>query len=322
MRDNQTSYEGIVILGMPRSGTTLLRRLIGAHPAIHCPPETNLLSAAARFLREEPFAGGLAVGVLPGLAFSGYDEEAVLGRLREFVLSFHREMRDRAGKRLWAEKTAFDSFHVEAIGRLCGGSCRYVCMFRHGLDVVCSLKDLCDEMEMVMDDLHPYVRRFASFYEAFARAWCDVSERLHAFAIEHAELCVRLRYEDLVEHPHEELARLFDFLHEPVSVDRVIGEALGGAEAIGLGDWKTYRRSKIHSESVGRWQKLSPQTVNRLAEIMNPTLERLDYEPVPKRPEVSREVARRQHQVKQMVARINAVQGDETAPPQPTPVPC
>lgn len=317
MSPDRGEYEGIVILGMPRSGTTLLRRMIGAHPAIHCPPETNLLSAAARFLREEPFAGGLAVGVLPGLAFSGYEEETVLERLREMVFSFHREMRDQAGKRLWAEKTAFDAFHVDAIGRLCGDSCRYVCIFRHGLDVVCSLKDLCDEMEMVMDDLHPYVRRHANTYEAFGHAWCEVSQGLHDFAVGHSGACVRVRYEDLVENPHEHLARIFEFLGEPTSVNRLIGEALGGAEAIGLGDWKTYRTTKVHSESVGRWQKLSDQTINRLAAIMNPTLERIGYDRVPLRREVSGETARRQHQIKQMVAKAASAKAAEDPAIQP-----
>ena len=66
--------QGIVILGMPRSGTTLLRRLLDVHPAICCPPETNLLGAAARFLREETFAGGMAIGVLSGLSFAGIAE--------------------------------------------------------------------------------------------------------------------------------------------------------------------------------------------------------------------------------------------------------
>ncbi|MCA9663328.1 MAG: sulfotransferase, partial [Myxococcales bacterium] len=31
---------GIIVLGAPRSGTTLLRRLLDAHPNIACPPET------------------------------------------------------------------------------------------------------------------------------------------------------------------------------------------------------------------------------------------------------------------------------------------
>lgn len=187
--------------------------------------------------------------------------------------------------------------------------------------MVCSLKDLCDEMEIVMDDLHPYVRRCACPFEAFAHAWCDVSRRLHDFAAERPDLCTRLRYEDLVQDPHEHLTRILDFLGVPTSVDRLIAEAMGGKDAIGLGDWKTYRSTKIHSESVGRWQKLSPQTLNRLAGIMNSTLPRLGYDPVPLRPEVSREAARRQHQVKQMVANIAAVRVEERPVGQPVPVP-
>ena len=43
----------VVLLGFPRSGTTLLSRLLDAHPEISCPPETHLLSAASRFLSEQ-----------------------------------------------------------------------------------------------------------------------------------------------------------------------------------------------------------------------------------------------------------------------------
>ena len=58
------SRPGIVVLGTPRSGTTLLRRLLDAHPNIACPPETYVLSGAARFLHEETFAQGLKIGTL------------------------------------------------------------------------------------------------------------------------------------------------------------------------------------------------------------------------------------------------------------------
>ena len=46
-------YEGIIVLGAPRSGTTLTQRLLAAHPQIACPPETYLLRACSRFLHEE-----------------------------------------------------------------------------------------------------------------------------------------------------------------------------------------------------------------------------------------------------------------------------
>jgi Sulfotransferase family len=36
-----------VIVGIPRSGTTLLRMMIDAHPAVAVPPETGFLPALA-----------------------------------------------------------------------------------------------------------------------------------------------------------------------------------------------------------------------------------------------------------------------------------
>src|SRR3972149_7016175 len=118
MTQESSDYEGIIVLGMPRSGTTLLRRLLNAHPNICCPPETNLLSAAARFLEEHRFSGGHSVGVANALAFSGYAEQEVDARLREFVFGFFREFSGREGKRRWAEKTAFDAFHLDEIEKL------------------------------------------------------------------------------------------------------------------------------------------------------------------------------------------------------------
>ena len=38
-------YEGVLIVGVPRRGTTLLRRIFDSHPNICCPPETYLFGS-------------------------------------------------------------------------------------------------------------------------------------------------------------------------------------------------------------------------------------------------------------------------------------
>src|SRR4051794_475101 len=90
-----SAYDGVVILGFPRSGTTLLRRLLNAHPALCCPPETNVLNACGRFLAEHDIARGLKIGAVAGLAYSGIPEADVLGRLRALAFGLFADIRDR-----------------------------------------------------------------------------------------------------------------------------------------------------------------------------------------------------------------------------------
>src|SRR3989454_7055931 len=163
--------QGIVILGMPRSGTTLLRRLLDTHPAICCPPETNLLSAAARFLGEETFAGGVSAGVLSGLSFAGIAEPVVIARLREFVFGFLQDICRQSRKKRWAEKTAFNIFHLNQIEQLCSGSCRFLSLVRHPLDVVWSIKKVTDNVETDFGRLHTDIRQYPAPLQAVAHCW-------------------------------------------------------------------------------------------------------------------------------------------------------
>lgn len=266
------------MLGSPRSGTTLVRRFLTAHPRIHCPPETNLLNASARFLQEHPFANGLSVGVLSGLAFSGIAEESVIERLRDFILGFFREIATAAGKDIWAEKTAADCFYLDAIEQLLGERCKYVCVFRHPLDAACSMKELSDKMERPLPELHTYMASEPNFYLALARAWCDANSRLLRFIDDHPEACVSCRYEDLVADPVSVMGRVFHELGLPVDMKSLAESALGDPGEVGLGDWKTYTRSGVDASSVGRWSSISPHTVRGMLDIVGETMDRLGYE--------------------------------------------
>jgi hypothetical protein len=295
--------EGIIVLGAPRSGTTLLRRLLDAHPRIHCPPETNLLRSCGRFLREEPMAGGLSVGVRSGLAYAGLEEQQVLDRLREFAFGICRELAIKAGKPRWAEKTAFDAFYIDEIEALCGNHCRFICLRRHGLDVAVSLHDLCEKMQMYPPELHEYVRRTAWPLEAFVRAWVDVSERLSEFAKSHADRCLDLTYEELVTRPERQLVRIGNFLQEPTDVSAWLAAAAGPTSP-GLGDWKTFQTQDITDRSVGRWQALPADVLTRLAAIANPVLVTLGYPPVDAGQPADGVAARRALQLSLLAARL------------------
>ena len=208
------AHAGIVILGTPRSGTTLLRRILGAHPNIAAMGESNLLGACARFLDSERIAEDVEIGVLAGLGQAGFPRDEVLSRLRDFAFAFHRDHAARLGKPRWAEKTAFDAFHVAGIEALCGEHAYFLCVVRHGLDVACSLQELSEKNGGYLRELHDYVRQQPRPLEAFAHAWVDMTRAIRAFAARHRRNALLLRYEDLVANPSDVLAGAFRFIGE------------------------------------------------------------------------------------------------------------
>ena len=277
---NSASAPGIVVLGLPRSGTTLLRRLINAHPAIHCGGETFLLRAAARFLESDTIVDGIDYGVVGGLGASGVDESTINARLRHMVETYFEEMATAAGKPRWASKTAVDSFYTEEIERVFGDHVQFVCVVRHGADVVLSLIDLSQANEAYIDELHRYVGRYQRPLEAFAHAWVDITGALINLAARRPENVHLLSYEGLTANPDQTLRSLFVFLGE--SYDKsLIGRAMSGHDVRGLGDWKTWSRRGIDSDSTQRWKCLRADQLSRLGRIMNPTLERGGWDPLP-----------------------------------------
>ena len=277
---NKARHDGIIILGCPRSGTTLLRRLFDAHPNIAAPGESYLLTAAARFLSAEPMVDGLEVGVLNGLGFLGFEANEVTARLREFIFAFRSEHAAREGKHRWLEKTAVDAFHVDAIARICGNHANFICVTRHGLDVACSMQDWCAKSQAYPAELHRYIQRTPRPYEAFAQAWADTTQAISAFAADHPDNAISVRYEDLVADPEAEMRRLLDFLGEKFEADAFAG-ALGARDAKGFSDWRSFAKSQVDDASVGRWKTaLSPETAGTLAPIVNAMLAQHGYEQI------------------------------------------
>lgn len=295
------SAPGIVVLGTPRSGTTLLRRLLDAHPNIACPPETYVLSGAARFLHEESFAQGLKIGALFGLGYAGFEEGEVLTRLRRFAFGFFEEHAAKAGKARWAEKTAFDAFHVPAIRRLCAGHVKFICLHRHGLDVAASIAELADKTGGYVEELHRYITRYPQPLEAFGHAWVDAATAIEDLA-QQEEDALSIRYEALTEDPEAVLRTVLEFVGEDWD-DGLVERALGSSENVGFGDWKTYARAKVDAKSVARWKSLPRASQAMLAEVCNPTLERLGYEPV-RTDDEDDEDARRRYELGLLLGRL------------------
>ena len=267
---------GIVILGAPRSGTTLMRHIIDAHPNIACGGESFVLKAAAQFIHGDEIVDGIDYGVIGGLRSAGFDVEEVYRRLRELCFGFLSRIADEQDKPRWATKTAVDSFYLDEIDRIFGGDAQFICLIRHGGDVVCSTADLCEANEVYLKQYHQYIQQHPRPLVAFAHAWCDVTSSLIEFAARNSNALL-LRYEDLIADPLETLQQLFDHVKEPFD-KRILTDAFTPKNVQGLDDWKTFSHQGIHSNSLGRYNKLSPHNLRHVGQVINPLLAECGYD--------------------------------------------
>lgn len=190
----------VFVVGMPRSGTTLLSEILGAHPDLVISPETHYYrkhvpGCERKGCLEDPERTRAFVRSFlqaPGVRDMGFsadrrrqlmeailDGEVTHRRILGTVLRAYAEDRDAPR---WGERTPAHLEHVERI-REDFPEARFVHILRDPRDVSRSL------MEAPIDILNPY--HHAARWARYVKRW---EEYLEAFP----GACHDLRYEDLL----------------------------------------------------------------------------------------------------------------------------
>lgn len=196
----------IFLVGLYRSGTTLLRYVVDSHRRLACPPESDFLGALRPLVEDALCREGLR-----GL---GFDEAHVAQRLREFVAYFFGNYAASRGKPRWADKSPAGVAHLEFVRRLFPEA-RWVLLYRHGLNLADSVARACAGAgRTIREAVRPFRRPDEDPRLGGLRYWTEQTGRLLDFEAAHPEACLRLRYEDLCAAPEPELRRVFEFLGE------------------------------------------------------------------------------------------------------------
>ena len=201
MKSPTPTKKPIYILGCQRSGTSLLRRIIGSHSNIAAPAESAFLVQLARMFEIKRS--------LQGLLDMGFSEEDVLAQMRVFICHFFDEDTKSKGKNRWADKTTPYLDHADTIERIFNGEVVYVGIVRHGLDVANSLS------KMDWGVLAPYFAGDIDKRIAGIKFWRDQNQKLLDFKSKVGDRFHLIRYEELTESPSPVLQDLFSFLYEP-----------------------------------------------------------------------------------------------------------
>ena len=106
------------LIGVYRSGTTLLRYILDSHNKIGVPPETNFLYPLADMWRSE--------WVKTGVRGAGLNENGLLDRLRVFAAGVFDDYATAKGKSRWFDKTPAYVDIPDFLDALFGERCRYI----------------------------------------------------------------------------------------------------------------------------------------------------------------------------------------------------
>ena len=253
------SNRPIFVVGTMRSGSTLFRLILDAHPNIAISEETG-------------FMGGLAAAKqIPNWARGrnwferlGFSEQEFDVRLREFYAGMFERYARSQGKDRWGEKTPFHSAHIEQMATIFPDAV-FVAIVRHPGAVA---QSLVEKFHYEASDAVTY--------------WTSTNKEILRRGIELADdRFALLRYEDLVEHPEETLRELVDFLDEPWSDDLLRHndvQAARGTPRISAGSTRT--RDAISTQLAHRWADSMADGMRQMLESTAAPLARFfGYEP-------------------------------------------
>lgn len=259
-----TGEPPIFLVGAHRSGTTLLRLIVDSHSRIACPPESFFVAPFQEVLRDEK--------AMEGLRAMGFSEAHVLSRLRETVSYFFEIYTAARGKQRWADKTPSYVDCLDFIEALFGPDCRYVLLYRHGLDVACS------ELHSNIREVQPHIEACGGDVRiGAARYWARQCEKMLAFQARHPERCHELRYEALATDPEPVLRGLFAFLGEPWEPDVLRFHESPHDRWIGLEDGKA-GSSRGFRPNIGAYRRQPPGLIEGMVREAGEVLARLGYE--------------------------------------------
>lgn len=247
----------IFIIGVHRSGTSLLRRIINSHPRIACPPETYFLQHFAKMLRDDQTFAGLT-----GFGYESRPE--CLEQIRIWSSKYHEAYRIANGKARWADKTPQYSMILEEIKEIFGEGTQFIILFRHPYDVAYSLYGRGWEFTAGDGD------RLSGAAHYVAEA---LDHQLD-FLAQNERICVVARYEDLVKEPEPTLRRVLSFLGE--EWDSRVLDYHKHDHNYGVED-PVVRGAVGFIENFGNWKALEPEQQAVFRRILGNHVARLEY---------------------------------------------
>ena len=274
----------IFVVGIARSGTTLLSAMLSAHARLDCGPESRFF-ARLRHLDDRQRAALIAPATWPDAAVDFIVELGNQGHpivelfrlsaddirswlasrppsIATMLESLTVQHAERAGKARWVEKTPRHLLMLETLRELWPDS-RIVRIVRDPRDVALSLARMPFATDSVVANL---VR-------------VDHDDRLSRGFVARDPGTMSLRYEDLIDAPEQQLRRICGFVGEDYDPGMLASRGVTGAVAAEHEWWKASVSGPLDRSRIGRWKEDMPPEVQRFAAVhLARYLDEHDYE--------------------------------------------
>ena len=228
----------IVVGGCHRSGTSLVRRVLDAHPRIHCGPEVKFFQDFHGAYLNDPIGHARFMST----ARSVLPERELLELLGRAFVTLHERAAARAGKQRWADKNPDNVLYLGDWAALLGERWVFVHVVRNPLDTLASVKEARFPFT-IPEGLGARVEFYLRHLEAGL-----------AFGEAQPDRYYRLSYEEVVRDPEQTLARLHAWLGERFDPGQLAFNERPHEE--GLEDPKVRETEGVHDRSVGRCRRL------------------------------------------------------------------
>ena len=279
----------VFIVSPARSGSTLLRYVLDAHPDIVSPAELNLsallLHAADTWHRAHEWQDTTDPGAeAQGMAEPGTEPRASSGTplspdaLRwatKIVNEIMADLARSAGASVFVDKSLVTVDQLPIVAS-CYPKAYYIFLYRYPLDMIASGIE-ASRWGFSAFGFAPYIAAVpGNFVGGLANYWIDKVSRMLEFERTCTVAHARIYYELLCDDPVTTVSDLLEFLGLP-PVSGIIERAFESDHAVGPGDYKIDFTKSVKTDSVGRGSTLPwllrPEQAKRIDEL----LAELDY---------------------------------------------
>ncbi|HZR52331.1 MAG TPA: sulfotransferase [Streptosporangiaceae bacterium] len=240
----------VFVLCGARSGSTLLRFILDAHPELVCPPETNIPALCAQLATVWSLIEGAPLSPERGAEPPEIPDAAIAG-IRHTVDMMTGSYLARRGGQRYCDKSLATARFADLLMRIYPDA-KFLCLYRHPMDMVASGIEACP-WGLSGYGFDPYIAGSpGNIVLALARYWNDNTAAILATEERFAGACHRVRYEDMVTDPESTAEDIFEFLDVQPAPGITKQCFTAEHERSGPADYKIWHTSVISAASIGR----------------------------------------------------------------------